>query len=185
VEPGGTMMPKFWKYLITTCNGSAFCLVAESDRDSVEKELEADPRLLKYHAKPQIERSVTYRLSVRVLRHFARVLTHKSEVTQMHDAVVTINNTSWPAYRKRNGTLVDLRILDPDDRSPKPRLVFRPEKLRELGVPAALIEAAEQSEPQGFVLFEDLPNQADSTSTGCTTEASAETTGGRPCCKRA
>ena len=77
----------------------------------------------------------------------------------MYDAVVTINNTKWPAYRKRNGTLVDLRILDPDDRSPKPRLVFRPEKLRDLGIPAALIEAAGQSEAQGFVLFEDLPGR--------------------------
>ena len=152
------MTPNFWKYLITTCSGSAFCLAAESDRDSVEKELEADPQLLKYQAKPQIERAVTHPLSVRVLRHFARVRTHKLEV-KMHDAVVTINNTSWPAYRKRNGTLVDLRILDPDDRSPKPRLVFRAEKLRDLGVPAALIEAAANSEPQGFVVFEDLLDQ--------------------------
>jgi hypothetical protein len=160
------MMPRFWKYLITACNGSAFRLVAESDRDSVEKELEADPRLLRYHAKPQIERSVTHRLSVRVLRHFARVRTHKLEVPQMHDAVVTINNTSWPAYRKRNGTLVDLRILDPDDRSPKPRLVFRPEKLHDLGVPAALIEAAANSEPEGFILFEDLLEQIPSRSNG-------------------
>ena len=79
----------------------------------------------------------------------------------MHDSVVTINNTKWPAYRKRNGTLVDLRILDPGDRSPKPRLVFRPEKLRDLGIPAALIEAAAQSEPQGLVLFEDLPDQTE------------------------
>ena len=79
----------------------------------------------------------------------------------MHDAVVRINNTSWPAYRKRNGTLVDLRILDPDDRSPKPRLVFRPEKLRELGIPDALIEAAAKSDPQGFLLFDDLPNQTE------------------------
>ena len=160
------MMPRFWKYLITACNGSAFCLVAESDRDSVEKELEADPHLLKYHAKPQIERSITHRLSVRDLRHFARVRTHKLEVNQMHDAVVTINNTSWPAYRKRNGTLVDLRILDPDDRSPKPRLVFRPEKLRDLGVPVELIEAATNSEPQGFILFEDLLEQIPSRSNG-------------------
>jgi hypothetical protein len=160
------MMPRFWKYLITACNGSAFRLVAEADRDSIEKELEADPRLLRYHAKPQIERSVTHRLSVRVLRHFARVRTHKMEVTKMHDSVVTINNTSWPAYRKRNGTLVDLRILDPDDRSPKPRLVFRPEKLHDLGVPAALIEAAANSEPQGFILFEDLLEQIPSRSNG-------------------
>ncbi len=170
------MTPKFWKYLITNCNGSAFCLVAESDRDSVEKELENDPRLLSYHAKPQTERSVTHRLSVRVLQHFARVRTHKVEVTAMHDAVATINNTKWPAYPKRNGTLVDLRILDPDDRSPKPRLVFRPEKLRELGIPSALIEAAAQSESQGFVLFEDLPDQAPSangTGDEATTEESA------------
>ena len=84
----------------------------------------------------------------------------------MHDSVVTINNTSWPAYRRQNGTLVDLRILDPDDRSPKPQLVFRPGKLRDLGVPAALIEAASNSEPQGFVLFEDLLDQTPSRSNG-------------------
>lgn len=152
------MTPRFWKYLITTCNGSAVCLVAESDRDSVEKELENDPRLLSYRAKPQTECRVMHRLSARVLRHLARQRTHKSEVIHMHDFVATINNTKWPAYRKRNGTLVDLRILDPDDRSPKPRLVFRAKKLRDLGIPAALIDAAAQSEPQGFVLFEDLPD---------------------------
>ena len=84
----------------------------------------------------------------------------------MHDAVVTINNTSWPAYRKQNGTLVDLRILDPDDRSQKPRLIFRAEKLRDLGVPSALIEAAANSEPQGFILFEDLLDQIPSRNNG-------------------
>ena len=170
------MTPKFWKYLITTCDGSALYLVAESDRDSVEKELENDPRLLSYHAKPQIEVPVTQPPSARALRHFARVRIHKLEVTQMHDAVVTINNTHWPAYRKRNGTLVDLRILDPDDRSPKPRLVFRPEKLRDLGIPPALIEAAAQSEPQGFLLFENLPDRppsANDSSDQATTEESA------------
>lgn len=102
----------------------------------------------------------------------------------MHDAVATINNTKWPAYRKRNGTLVDLRILDPDDRSAKPRLVFLPEKLRELGVPDALIEAAAQSEPQGFVLFEDLPDQTASPN-GSADQATTETTGGRACRKKA
>jgi hypothetical protein len=179
------MTPTFWKYLITTCNGSAFCLVAESDRDSVEKELGNDSRLLSYHAKPQIECSITHRISVRVLRHFASAQTHKLEVIHMHDAVATINNTKWPAYRKRNGTLVDLRILDPDDRSPKPRLVFRPGKLRDLGIPTALIEAAAQSEPEGFVLFEDLPDQADSRSDGSADQTTIETTGGRRCRKRA
>ena len=59
----------------------------------------------------------------------------------MYDRVVTINNTHWPADRKPGATLVDLRMFDPDDRSPEPRLVFRPEKLRELGIPDALIES--------------------------------------------
>ena len=75
----------------------------------------------------------------------------------MYDRVVTINNTHWPAYRKPGATLVDLRMLDPNDRSPKPRLVFGAEKLRELGIPDALIEAAAKSDPQGFLLFDDLP----------------------------
>lgn len=167
------MMPKFWRYLITTCSGSAVRLVAESDRDSVEKELENDPRLLSYHAKPQIELPVAQPPSARALRHFARVRTHKLEVIQMHDAVVTINNTHWPAYRKQNGTLVDLRILDPDDRSSKPQLVFRPEKLRELGIPSALIGAAAESEPQGFVLFQDLPGRAPGAS-GSSDQATTE-----------
>jgi len=77
----------------------------------------------------------------------------------MHDRVVTIDNTHWPAYRKPGATLVDLRMFDPDDRSANPRLVFRPEKLCELGIPDALIEAAAKSDPQGFLLFDDLPVQ--------------------------
>ncbi len=77
----------------------------------------------------------------------------------MYDRVVTINNTHWPAYRKPGGTLVDLRMLDPADRSPNPRLVFRSAKLRELGIPDALIEAAAKSDPQGFLLFDDLPDK--------------------------
>src|SRR5437667_10456870 len=77
----------------------------------------------------------------------------------MYDRVVTINNTHWPAYRKPGATLVDLRILTPNDRGPNPRLVFRAEKLRELGIPDALIEAAAKSDPQGFLLFDDLPDQ--------------------------
>jgi hypothetical protein len=92
----------------------------------------------------------------------------------MYDRVVTINNTHWPAYRKPGATLVDLRLLDPDDRSPNPPLVFRPEKLRELGIPDPLIEAAAKSEPQGFLLFDDLPHQThpptgltDQTTTEC------------------
>src|SRR5260370_40784845 len=76
----------------------------------------------------------------------------------MYDRVVTINNTHWPAYRKPGGTLVDLRMFDPNDRSPNPRLGFRPEKLRELGIPDALIEADAKSDPRGFLLFDDLPN---------------------------
>lgn len=77
----------------------------------------------------------------------------------MHDRVVTVNNTHWPAYRKPGATLVDLRMFDPNDRGSEPRLVFRPEKLRELGIPDALIEAAAKSDPQGFLLFDDLQDQ--------------------------
>ena len=80
----------------------------------------------------------------------------------MYDSIVTINNTYWPAYRKPSATLVDLRMLDSDDRSStNPRLVFRPEKLRELGIPDALIEAAAKSDPHGFLLFDDLSNQTE------------------------
>ena len=75
----------------------------------------------------------------------------------MHDSVVTINDTHWPAYRKENGTLVDLRLFDPDDRSSKPRLIFRPDALREAGIPEAIIVAAARSDPPGLVLFEDVP----------------------------
>jgi hypothetical protein len=49
------MTLKFWKYLITNCNGSAICFVAEQDRECTEKELECDPRLLGYIAQPQFE----------------------------------------------------------------------------------------------------------------------------------
>jgi hypothetical protein len=78
----------------------------------------------------------------------------------MYDRVVIINNTHWPAYRKPGATLVDLRMFDPDDRSANPPLVFRPKKLREFGIPDALIEAAAKSDPQGLLLFDDLPDQA-------------------------
>jgi len=54
-------------------------------------------------------------------------------------------------------------MFDPNYRSPEPRLVFRPEKLRELGIPDALIEAAAKSDPLGFLPFDDLPNQIDAT----------------------
>ncbi len=170
------MTPRFWKYLITTCDGSVIRLVADQDRDSTEKELEGDPRLLRYRARPLRSFPGAYRPGVRVLRQLRRVQSHKSEVNHMHDSVVTINNTNWPAHRQKNGTLVDLRALDPTDRSPKPRLIFSPEKLRELGIPAALIDVAAKSDPQGLILFEDLPDQAPSANGSrdqATTEQSA------------
>ena len=88
----------------------------------------------------------------------------------MYDRMVTINNTHLPAYRKPSAILVDLRMFDPDVRSPNPRLVFRPEKLSELGIPAALIEAAAKSGPQGFLLFDDLPNQTEPATDQATTK---------------
>jgi len=153
------MTLKFWKYLITHCNGSAICIVADPDRECAEKELECDPHLLSYIAQPQFECPVFRCPAERVLQELRRVRRdlQRMEVNKLHDSVVTINNTHWPAYRKENGTLVDLRILDPNDRSPKPPLVFRPDVLRESGIPEALIEAAARSNPQGLILFEDLP----------------------------
>lgn len=115
------MMPEFWEYRLTTCDSSAIRFVADQDRDSTEKQLEGDPRLLTYRVKPQTQFPVMRRPSVRVLQHLRRLQIHKTEVNQMHDSVVTINNTNWPAHRKKTGTLVDLRVLDPADRSPKPR----------------------------------------------------------------
>jgi hypothetical protein len=153
------MTLKFWKYLITNCNGSAIRVVREQDRESTEKELQCDPRLLSYTAKPQFECPVFRCPAERVLQQLRRIRLdlQRLEVNQMHDSVVTINNTHWPAYRKENGTLVDMRLFDPNDRSPKPQLVFRPDALRESGISEAIIEAAGQSNPQGLVLFEDLP----------------------------
>jgi len=95
----------------------------------------------------------------------------------MYDRVVIINKTHWPACRKPGATLVDLRMLDPDDRSAKPRLVFRYEKLPELGIPDALIEAAAKSDPQGFLLFDDLPDQTQPP-TGLTDQTTTESESG-------
>lgn len=153
------MTPMFWKYVITNGDGSAIRLVAEQDREWTEKELEGDALLLSYTAKPPFECPVFCRPAERVLQRLrqARGQLQRIEVNHMHDSVVTINNTHWSAYRKENGTLVDLRIFDPNACSPKPRLIFRPEALRESGIPEAIIEAAARSNPPGPVLFEDVP----------------------------
>jgi hypothetical protein len=145
------MTPKFWRYLITNHNGSAIRFVAQPDREWAEKELEGDSSLLSYRAKPQIPCSVLRCPAERILQQIrrARAQITKRKVNHMHDSVVTINDTHWPAYRKETGTLVDLRILDPKDRSPKPRLVFRPDALRDSGIPEALIEAAPDPTHQG------------------------------------
>jgi len=101
----------------------------------------------------------------------------------MYDRVVTINNTHWPAYRKPGATLIDLRMVDPSDRSANPRLVLRPDKLRELGIPKARIEAAAQSDPQGLVLFDDLPDQANA-ATGLADETTTECESGGASCPK-
>ena len=149
------MTPEFWKYFITRCEGSAIRFVAEEDRHDAEKELEGDSHLLSYRAKPQMQCPIQCRPGSRVLQHL-RQARHRLEANTMHDSVVAINGRHWPAYRKENGTLVDLRLFDPNDRSPKPRLMFRPDALREAGIPEALIEAAGRSNPQGLVLLQDL-----------------------------
>ena len=136
------MTLKFWKYLITNCNGSAVCFVADQDRDCAEKEFECDPRLLCYIAQPQFECQVFRCPAQEILEQLlrARLDLQRMEVNQLHDSVVTINNTHWPAYRRENGTLVDLRILDPNDRSSKPPLIFRPDALRESGIPVFCVQ---------------------------------------------
>jgi len=91
----------------------------------------------------------------------------------MYNAVVTINNTYWPACRNPRHTLVDLRLFDPTDHNPKPRLIFRPDALRKHGIPEKLVEAAAQSDPQGFILFEDLPDQT-SQLESCTNQLTSE-----------
>jgi hypothetical protein len=153
------MTPEFWEYLITGCDGSTVRFVSEQDRHEAERELEGDPHLLSYRAKPQMQCPVQHPAS-RVLQHLQQAR-QTLEVNHMHDSVVTINGRHWPAYRKQNGTLVDLRLFDPDDRSPKPRLIFRPDALREAGMPEALIQAAASSDPQGLVLLQDLPQSED------------------------
>ena len=153
------MTPIFWKYLITKHDGPAVRFVAEEDRECAEKELECDPHLLSYEAQPQIHCCVFRCPAERVLQELRRrrLDLQRMEVSHLHDSVVTINNTHWPAYQKENGTLVDMRILDPEDRSPKPRLIFQPDLLREAGIPEALIEAAAQSNPTGLILLQDVP----------------------------
>ena len=153
------MMPSFWEYFITYRDGSEIRLVADRDRAWTEKRLDGDPRVLKYQAKPRIEYALPPRSAGPPLKQprQARKQLQNREANHMHDSVVTINNTHWPAYRKENGTLVDLRLFDPTDRSSKPRLVFRPDALREAGIPEVLIEAAAQSNPPGLILFQDLP----------------------------
>lgn len=152
------MMPRFWEYLIAYRDSLAIQFVADPDRPWIEKQLESDPGLLRYQAKPQTLLALTNKPAGDVLGHLwrARIRTTNLEVIHMHDAVVTINNKPWPAYRKKNGTLVDLRLFDPEDSSPVPRLMFRPNILHELGIPEVLIEVAAQSNPPGLILFEDL-----------------------------
>lgn len=153
------MTPVFWKYLITNFHGSGMRVVADADRDWAEKELESDSHLLRYAAQPQFASPAFRHPARRVLQRLLRIRSdlQTMEVNKLHDSVVTINSTPWPAYRKENGTLVDLRILDPEDDGPKPQLVFLPAALRESGIPEALIQAAAQSNPPGLVLFKDLP----------------------------
>ena len=156
------MTPSFWQYLITHGDGSEIRFVARNEREAAEEELEGTPGLLSYRAKPQKHAPVFCRPDERRLQQLGRAQLQRMETKHMHDSVVTISNTNWPAHRKKNGIVVELRFLDPNDRSPKPRLIFRLDKLLDLGIPAALLDAATKSDPQGLILFEDLSDQAPS-----------------------
>jgi hypothetical protein len=49
------MMPKYWEFFITYRDGSEVRLVKDKDRAWTEKQLEGDPRVLKYQAKPRLD----------------------------------------------------------------------------------------------------------------------------------
>ncbi len=68
--------------------------------------------------------------------------------------VITIAGKHWPAWKRADGMMVDLRLFPrgtlftTDD-----NLTFLPDDLRAVGLPENLIEQAGESEPKGFVLF--------------------------------
>ncbi len=59
--------------------------------------------------------------------------------------VVTTKGTHWPAMERDGHTVVDLRMVGPDNKSR-----FYPVKLRKLNISRAWIKMAELSEPKGF-----------------------------------
>ena len=62
--------------------------------------------------------------------------------------VATINGRHWPAWRRPEGLLVDLRLFGPDGREG-----YDPGRLRAAGVHEDLVRAAGESKPEGFVLL--------------------------------
>jgi hypothetical protein len=87
MDRGKAMMPKFWKYLITSCHGSASRIVAEAEREWAEKELESNTCLLSYTAKPQFESPVFLGPAEQVLRQLQRTRLDQKrmEMNHMHD----------------------------------------------------------------------------------------------------
>jgi hypothetical protein len=59
------------------------------------------------------------------------------------------NRSSFPAYLRTDGLLIDLRLLEPDGIT----LSYQPEKLRACGVSEEHVLAADASSPKGFVLI--------------------------------
>jgi len=68
----------------------------------------------------------------------------------MNDHVITYpNGGSFPAYRRSDGLLIDLRLFEPDGIA----LSYQPDKLRSAGVSEQHVAAAQESNPKGFVLI--------------------------------
>jgi integrase len=84
------MTPKFWKYLITNGVGSAIRFVAAEDREWAEKELEGDPRLLSYTAKPQFEFAV-FRCPAEAVLRLDRVSKDDAETLNFGGAASNTN----------------------------------------------------------------------------------------------
>ena len=66
------------------------------------------------------------------------------------DHIVSWGSCHFPAWqRDDNALIVDLRTYDGTT------MCYQPAMLEKCGLPAEVIAAAAESEPQGFVLFDD------------------------------
>jgi hypothetical protein len=70
----------------------------------------------------------------------------------MHDQVVSWGRAHFPAWKRQDGMLVDLRLFPKGSQSTT-EMVYRPDELLSVGVPDNIVKAAAESMPPGFVLL--------------------------------